>query len=33
MLNSAGFPEGPVAYFHYIDAWRTSGDFDGLDFR
>ena len=33
MLNMAGFPEGPVAYFHYIDAWRNSGDFAGLTFR
>lgn len=32
-LNSAGFPEGPVAYFEYIRAWRSSGDFQGLDFR
>ena len=32
-LNSAGFPEGPVAYFDYIERWRTSGDFDGLEFR
>ena len=33
LLNSAGFPEGPVAYFHYIDAWRSSGDFAGLTFH
>ena len=33
MLNSAGFPEGPVAYFEYIDRWRNSGDFEGLEFR
>ncbi len=32
-LNSAGFPEGPVAYFDHIAAWRSSGDFEGLDFR
>ena len=32
-LNSMGFPEGAVAYFQYIDAWRNSGEFDGLDFR
>ncbi|MCU1455713.1 MAG: monooxygenase [Acidimicrobiales bacterium] len=32
-LNTAGFPEGPVAYFTYIDAWRRSGRFEGLDFR
>jgi hypothetical protein len=28
-----GYPEGPVAYFQYIDAWRTSGEFEGLEFR
>ncbi|MEM1332200.1 MAG: NAD(P)/FAD-dependent oxidoreductase, partial [Actinomycetota bacterium] len=33
VLNSLGFPEGPVAYFEYIDAWRNSGEFDGLDIR
>jgi len=32
-LNGAGFPEGPVAYFQYIDGWRSSGDFAGLTFR
>jgi len=31
--NTLGYPEGPVAYFEYIDSWRNSGDFDGLDFR
>ncbi len=33
LMNSLGFPEGPVAYFQYIDQWRTSGDFEGLEFR
>ncbi len=28
-----GYPEGPVAYFQYIDTWRTSGEFAGLEFR
>ncbi|MGK2929388.1 MAG: monooxygenase, partial [Acidimicrobiales bacterium] len=32
-LNAAGFPEGPVAYFAHIDRWRSSGDYEGLDFR
>jgi cation diffusion facilitator CzcD-associated flavoprotein CzcO len=32
-LNGGGYPEGPVAYFRYIDAWRNSGDFEGLEFR
>ena len=33
VLNSMGYPEGAVAYFAYIDDWRSSGDFTGLDFR
>ena len=32
-LNSSGHPGGPVAYFEYIEKWRTSGDFAGLEFR
>ncbi|MGO9912941.1 MAG: flavin-containing monooxygenase [Acidimicrobiales bacterium] len=32
-LNGSGYPEGPVAYFEYIDSWRKSGDFEGLEFR
>jgi hypothetical protein len=28
-----GYPYGPSAYFTYIDQWRTSGTFDGLEFR
>jgi len=31
--NSSGYPLGAVAYFEYISAWRTSGDFAGLEFR
>ncbi len=31
--NSSGYPLGAVAYFEYIDAWRTSGEFAGLEFR
>ena len=31
--NSLGYPEGAVAYFSYIEEWRTSGDFKGLEFR
>ncbi|CAN5491464.1 hypothetical protein BH24ACT4_BH24ACT4_05220 [soil metagenome] len=27
------FPEGPLAYFAYIDAWRRAGDFEGLELR
>src|SRR5580658_7505390 len=28
-----GYPYGPSAYFSYIDKWRASGAFDGLEFR
>ena len=31
--SSLGYPDGPVAYFEYIEQWRTSGDFAGLEFR
>jgi cation diffusion facilitator CzcD-associated flavoprotein CzcO len=27
-----GYPFGPSAYFAYIDKWRASGTFDGLEF-
>jgi len=27
-----GHPDGPVAYFNYIDQWRCTGDFTGLQF-
>ncbi|WP_156255706.1 flavin-containing monooxygenase [Sandarakinorhabdus oryzae] len=27
-----GYPLGPVAFFNYIDGWRTSGKFEGLAF-
>jgi len=30
--NMAGYPGGAVAYFDYIDGWRTSGRFEGLAF-
>jgi cyclohexanone monooxygenase len=33
VLNTMAFPEGPVAYFQYIDRWRSSGDFEGLVFE
>jgi cation diffusion facilitator CzcD-associated flavoprotein CzcO len=32
-LNGAGYPAGPVAFFQYIDRWRSSGDFAGLEYR
>jgi hypothetical protein len=28
-----GYPEGAVAYFEYLERWRTSGAFTGLEFR
>ncbi len=31
--NFLGFPDGPMAYFAYIDQWRSTGRFEGLDFR
>ena len=31
--NFLGYPDGPVAYFDYIASWRSSGDFEGLEFR
>jgi cation diffusion facilitator CzcD-associated flavoprotein CzcO len=33
LLNAGRYPEGPVAYFNYIDSWRNSGEFEGLEFR
>jgi cation diffusion facilitator CzcD-associated flavoprotein CzcO len=32
-LNGSGYPGGPVAYFRFIDAWRTNGAFEGLEMR
>jgi cyclohexanone monooxygenase len=29
----SGYPEGASAFFKYIDAWRSSGEFEGLEFR
>jgi cyclohexanone monooxygenase len=28
-----GYPYGPNAYFAYIEGWRASGEFTGLEFR
>jgi cation diffusion facilitator CzcD-associated flavoprotein CzcO len=28
-----GYPAGAMAYFQYIDQWRSSGEFEGLAFR
>ena len=32
-LHAGGYPQGPPAFFDFIERWRTSGDFDGLEFR
>ena len=28
-----GYPTGAMAYFQYLDAWRRTGEFEGLEFR
>ncbi|MBR7619347.1 NAD(P)/FAD-dependent oxidoreductase [Phenylobacterium sp. 20VBR1] len=30
---NVGYPAGATAFFKYIEAWRTSGQFEGLSFR
>jgi cyclohexanone monooxygenase len=30
---NVGYPQGAMAYFSYISQWRTSGTFEGLEFR
>jgi cyclohexanone monooxygenase len=30
---NVGYPQGAMAYFGYIDGWRTSGAFEGLTFQ
>ncbi len=30
---NVGYPEGATAYFKYLQAWRESGEFEGLEFR
>ena len=32
-LSASGYPAGPVAYFEFIDGWRSSGGFEGLELR
>jgi cyclohexanone monooxygenase len=29
---NVGYPYGASAYFRYIDGWRKSGTFEGLEF-
>ena len=30
---NVGYPHGAMAYFQYLDGWRSSGDFEGIEFR
>ena len=30
---NVGHPAGAMAYFKYIDEWRSTGEFEGLQFR
>jgi cyclohexanone monooxygenase len=30
---AGGYPAGATAYFAYLDEWRSTGDFEGLEFR
>ncbi|HEY1751411.1 MAG TPA: NAD(P)/FAD-dependent oxidoreductase [Caulobacteraceae bacterium] len=30
---NVGYPAGATAYFQYLEGWRSSGDFEGLEFR
>ncbi len=32
-LNAGGYPKGPVAFFDFIAEWRSSGAFEGIEFR
>ncbi|MCH7788508.1 MAG: hypothetical protein IH940_03610, partial [Acidobacteria bacterium] len=31
--NARGYPAGPEPFFAFIEAWRRSGEFEGLEFR
>jgi len=31
-LNASGYPDGPIAYWEYLDRWRSNGAFAGLAF-
>ena len=30
---NVGHPQGATAYFRYLDEWRSSGEFEGLELR
>ncbi|MBJ7505181.1 MAG: monooxygenase, partial [Ilumatobacteraceae bacterium] len=32
MFNGSGHPGGPIAFFEFLDAWRQTGEFAGLEF-
>ncbi|MCR9279861.1 MAG: NAD(P)/FAD-dependent oxidoreductase [Pseudomonadaceae bacterium] len=32
-VAAGGYPAGAMAYFQYLDEWRRSGKFDGVEFR
>lgn len=32
VVAANGYPAGPVAYFNYLKGWRSSGNFEGIDF-
>lgn len=32
-IMGTAYPQGPIAFFQYIDRWRTNGEFEGLEFR
>jgi hypothetical protein len=31
-VTAGGYPAGPLAFFHYLEKWRSEG-FEGLEFR
>ncbi len=33
LRNARGYPAGPAPYFTFIESWRHSGEFEGLEFR
>ena len=32
-MNSSGHPGGPIAFFQHLEQWRSTGEFEGLEFR
>jgi cation diffusion facilitator CzcD-associated flavoprotein CzcO len=31
-LGASGYPAGPIAFWEHLERWRTSGEFEGLEF-